>query len=74
MPRESKLRENLRYIGYTIGVVAVGAVVLVLYIVLAAFLDIVFLVILLATAGFLVVLAVASIFYLFIEKGGKEKI
>lgn len=65
---ESKFRENLRYLGYTIGVVAGIVVVSLLYWLLAPIMDIIMLIILLAGAAFFVLILIASIFYLFIAK------
>ena len=68
---ESKARETLRYLGYTFGVIAVAAVVGLLYIILAPIMELLQLLVWLAGAAFLVIFLIAAVFYLFIDKDKK---
>jgi hypothetical protein len=68
---EGKQRENLRYLGYTLGIVAAGTVALLMYLLLAPLLEILMLIALIAGTGLFILIAVASVFYLFISKDRK---
>lgn len=68
---ESKAHETARYLGYTLGVVAAGAVALALYVLLAPILELVMLLAIIAGGAFFAILCVAAVFYLFIAKDRK---
>ena len=68
---ESKAKETLRYLGYTFGVVGGMILVGLLYMILAPLMD---LIMVLAFIGGIIVclmVAVAAVFYLFIDKNRK---
>ena len=68
---ESKAKETLRYLGYTFGVVGGMILVGLLYVILAPLMD---LIMVLAFIGGIIVflmVAVAAVFYLFIDKNRK---
>jgi hypothetical protein len=71
MAEESKTRETLRYLGYTFGVVGGMILVGLLYLILAPFMNIIMLLTIIAGIVFFIVLALAAIFYLFIDRNKK---
>jgi len=65
---ESKIRENTRNLGYTLGIIAVAVIIGLLYILLAPILDLIIVIVLLAGIALTVLILIASVYYLFIEK------
>ena len=68
---ESKARETLRYLGYTFGVVGGMILVGLLYIILAPLMDLIMVLAFIAGIIIFLMVAIASIFYLFIDKNRK---
>ena len=71
MEEESKARETLRYLGYTFGVV--GGMILVgfLYMILAPLMDLIMVLVFIVGILFFIMVAIAAVFYLFIDKNRK---
>ena len=68
MEKESKARETLRYLGYTFGVVGGMILAGLLYLVLAPLMDIIMVLAWIGGILFFIVMAIASIYYLFIAR------
>ena len=68
---ESKARETLRYLGYSLGAVAAMIVAGLLYLLLAPIMEILQLLAWIAGAAFFAFFCIAAIFYLFIDKNRK---
>ena len=68
MEEESKARETLRYLGYTFGVVGGMILVGLIYIILAPLMDLIMVLAWICGIVFFIVLAIASVYYLFIKK------
>lgn len=71
MEEESKARETLRYLGYTFGVVGGMILVGLLYVILAPLMDLIMVLIFIAGIIVFLMVAVAAVFYLFIDKNRK---
>ena len=65
---ESKIPENLRYLGWTLGVFGGMILVGLLYLILAPLLDIIMLIISIGAIVFFIMFVIAAVFYLFIAK------
>ncbi len=68
---ESKARETLRYLGYTFGVVGGMILIGLLYMVLAPLMDLIMVLVFIAGILFFIIVAIAAVFYLFIDKNRK---
>lgn len=68
MQEESKTRETLRYLGYTFG--AVGGIIFIglLYLFLAPLMELIIVLAFIAGIIFFILMAIASVYYLFIKK------
>ncbi len=71
MEKESKARETMRYLGYSLGAVVVLAVTGILYWILAPIMEFLQLIIWLGSAAFFVFLCIAAVFYLFLDPDRK---
>ena len=68
---ESKARETLRYLGYTFGVVGGMILVGLLYVILVPLMDLIMVLVFIAGIIVFLMVAVAAVFYLFIDKNRK---
>ena len=68
MEKEPKARETLRYLGYTFGVVGGMILIGLLYLILAPLMDLIMVLAWIAGIIFFIVLAIASVYYLFIRE------
>ena len=71
MENESKARETLRYLGYTFGVIGGMILVGLLYMILAPLMDLIMVLAFIAGIIIFLAVAVAAVFYLFIDKNRK---
>ena len=71
MKEESKARETLRYLRYTFGVVGGMILIGLLYVILAPLMDLIMVLALIGGALLFIIIIIASIFYLFLDKNRK---
>ena len=71
MEEESKAKETLRYLGYTFGVVGGMILIGLLYVILAPIMELIMVLAWIVGILLFVVIIIASIFYLFIDKNRK---